>query len=194
MRLGEWINRKRHNRGFGIQSPSAFFFVTEVLREQLPYYAYKKLDSTVEKYGGMSKKHARELFRITNYIQPDNCISIASPAAAEAMKAARPTATHYILEGRKIEEYNECMKECRSIGMLYLSDCPCKEEIISTAISHTNNKSIIIVAGIHKDKATALWWQRLVDNPTTIVTYDMYSYGLLFFDKEKKKQHYKLKR
>jgi hypothetical protein len=54
--------------------------------------------------------------------------------------------------------------------------------------------SVIVVEGIHDNDATEEWWQSIVENPATIVTYDMYSYGLLFFDKEKQKQHYKLKR
>ena len=46
-KFGDWINRQRHNRGFGIQSPSTFFFITQVLREKLPYYAYDELDDPV---------------------------------------------------------------------------------------------------------------------------------------------------
>ena len=63
---GSWINRKRHNRGFGIQSPSAFFFVTQVLKEKLPYYAYEELDAIAIECGGMNREACRRLFRIAN--------------------------------------------------------------------------------------------------------------------------------
>ena len=194
LKFGDWINRKRHNRGFGIQSPSAFFFITEVLRERLPYYAYRHLDRSVERRGGMSVKHARELFRITNYMQPCNCISIASDAAGEAMKAARPSVACHTLEGTETEEFAKCIERCGSIGMVYIAECQCRNAILETALRHTGDRSVIVIEGIHKDKATRLWWQGIIENPKTIVTYDMYSYGVLFFDKEKKKQHYKLKR
>ena len=194
MGFGDWINRKRHNRGFGIQSPSAFFFITEVLGEQLPYYAYKSLDHTIEECGGMSRKHARELFRIANYAHPCNCIAVASDAAAHAMKAARPGAPIYSTRGDSEDEFGRIIQECGETGILYVGKCPCRKAIVGIAIQHTNNMSVIVVEGIHDNDATEEWWQSIVENPTTIVTYDMYSYGLLFFDKEKQKQHYKLKR
>ena len=91
MGLGNWINRKRHNRGFGIQSPSAFFFVTQVLKERRAYYAYTKLDKAIKG----DRRQAREIFRITNYLQPTNCISVGSADAACAMLLAKPSVQHY---------------------------------------------------------------------------------------------------
>lgn len=194
LKLSDWINRKRHNRGFGIQSPSAFFFVTQVLKERLAYYAYTELDSAVEKQGGTSRKHVRELFRITNYLHPTNCIAIESDIAGLAMKAARPSAPCHTLKETETEKFRRYLEKYDKIGILYIGDTTYRNIILETALPYTNNNSAIIVEGIHKSKETSLWWQSIVDNPTAIVTYDMQSYGLLFFDKEKKKQHYKLKR
>lgn len=194
LKFGEWINRKRHNRGFGIQSPSAFFFITEVLNERLPYYAYRTLDYAIEKCGGMSRKHARELFRITNYMHPANCIAVASESAFKAMQAARPCAPCYSADGKKHGELGEIISKCNEVGILYIGNTPLRDTIIETALQHTNNRSAIIVEGINKDRSAQEWWQGIVEDSRTIVTYDMYSYGILLFDSEKKKQHYKLKR
>ena len=54
-------------------------------------------------------------------------------------------------------------------------------------ISHTG-------FGADGDEETKAWWQTVVDNPATVVTYDLYSIGLLLFDNERIKQHYTLKR
>ena len=62
------------------------------------------------------------------------------------------------------------------------------------ALQHTDSNSLIVIAGIHRDKAAQEWWQRVVDRRETVITFDMYSYGLLFFNRERIKQHYKLKR
>ena len=194
MGIGDWINRRRHNRGFGVQSPSAFFFITQVLGEKLPYYAYEELNHKVKAHGGMSLKQAKDLFRITNYMQPSNCIAIASDTAAETMKAARPSVPCHNIEGSGMTEFLKYLKECHTVDMLYIADTPLRNAFVDAVLPHTNNSSIIIVEGIHNDGATLQWWQSVVDNPATIVTYDMYSYGILLFDKEKKKQHYILKR
>jgi hypothetical protein len=212
MKFGDWINRQRHNRGYGVQSPSAFFFVTQVLRERLPYYAYQALDKAV---GGnrTDKNHFRELFRITNYLQPDNCISAGSATGACTMLLARPGAAHYAVAATgttdeakallhtnrchivdSIEQFQALIEKIGTIGMLYVTANDNSDTLIRAALPFTNNDSVIVVDGINSSKATREWWQQLVNDSATIITYDMYSYGLLLFNKERIKQHYTLKR
>ena len=210
MGLGSWINRKRHNRGFGIQSPSSFFFITQVLKERRAYYAYNRLDKAIE----ISRRHAREMFRITNYLQPVNCISVGASDAACAMLLAKPSVQHYAFLNKaelnaeagtllstegchiidSIEQFGTVIKEQGTIGMLYIDATDITMPLVREALPHTDAKSVIAIAGIHRNRRTREWWQQLVNDSATVVTYDMYSYGLLFFDKERRKQHYTLKR
>ena len=210
MGLGSWINRKRHNRGFGIQSPSAFFFITQVLKERRAYYAYPQLNKATKG----NRRHAREIFRITNYLQPKNCISVGAADAACAMQLAKPSVQHYAFLNKaelnaeagtllstegchiidSIEQFGTVIKEQGTIGMLYINATDSTMPLVQAALPLTNSQSVIVVAGIHRNKRTREWWQQLVNDSATVVTYDMYSYGLLFFDKERRKQHYTLKR
>ena len=210
MGLGSWINRKRHNRGFGIQSPSAFFFITQVLRERRTYYAYPQLNKAIKG----RRRHAREMFRITNYLQPKNCISVGASDAACAMLLAKPSVQHYAFLNKaelkaeagtllstegchiidSIEQFGTVIKEQGTIGMLYIDATDITMPLVREALPHTDAKSVIAIAGIHRNRRTREWWQQLVNDSATVVTYDMYSYGLLFFDKERRKQHYTLKR
>ena len=216
MKIGDWINRKRHNRGFGIQSPSTFFFITQVLKERLPYYAYNDIERAAGEYRPCGIKNPYELFRITNYLHSDNCIAIDSPLAACVMTLAHPLAKQYLVTNEanalpqtsSILDKNNCrqfvgdaatqlqavLKETGCIGTLYIGNCDQRDKIYVAALEHTNNESVIIVEGIHRDKTILDWWNTIVASDNTIVTYDMYSYGMLFFDKERKKQHYTLKR
>lgn len=212
LKFGDWINRKRHNRGYGVQSPSAFFFVTQVLRERLPYYAYPTLDRAV---GGnrVKREHFRELFRITNYLQPTSCVSVGSACAACAMSTARPGMQHYAIapsamsaEAKELLTTNSCkiiestgelpdiIERTGTIGMLYINATDDSQNLIKAALPHTNKNSVIVVDGINRSKRIREWWLQLVHDNATVITYDMYSYGLLFFDKERIKQHYTLKR
>ena len=212
LKFGDWINRKSHNGGYGIQSPSSFFFVTQVLKERLPYYAYPTLDKAV---GGNRRKrrHFRELFRITNYHQPTSCISVGSSAAACAMLLARPSVNHYAIApagmtagsqtqleesgchvSHSIAQLPTIIDKVGEIGMLYVNATDGAHAIVRAALPHTNKNSVIVVDGLNRSKAVQEWWQQLVDDSATVVTYDMYSYGVLLFDKERIKQHYTLKR
>lgn len=213
MKFGDWINRKRHNRGFGIQSPSAFFFITQVLKERLSYYSYPQLENIAQATKEISPNLAKELFRITNYLQPQNCISINSVTAACAMAAARPSVRHTAITAKEnisperveILSDNNCttadssellktLDEAGTIGMLYLGPCDNHNEIFNAALPHLDDKSVIVVENISHNKAARKWWQQIYPDKATVITFDMYSYGLLFFDKSRYKQHYILKR
>lgn len=214
LKLGDWINRKRHNGGYGIQSPSSFFFVTQVLKERLPYYAYPALDKAVE--GNRSRRsHFRELFRITNHHSPANCISVGSATAACTMLLARPSVAHHAIApagmtdsrqalldemgcniAHSTEQLPAIIEKVGEIGMLYVDASATDDAyaLLRAALPHTNKNSIIVVDGINRNKSILEWWQQLVGDNATVITYDMYSYGLLLFDKERIKQHYTLKR
>jgi hypothetical protein len=82
------------------------------------------------------------------------------------------------------------------IGMLYVDASATHDAytLLRAALPHTNKNSIVVVEGINRNKSIQEWWQQLVGDSATVITYDMYSYGLLLFDKERIKQHYTLKR
>lgn len=80
---------KRHHRsaGFGIHSPHAFSFVTNVLRGRLPYYAYEDIaqlrQSVINASSSIwphpriiSYKNAKLLFRIVNNFNPSQILQI----------------------------------------------------------------------------------------------------------------------
>lgn len=54
------LGRRRRSLGFGIHSPFAYHFITEVLRQRHPYYSYSKLGSRRE----------RTVFRIAVDLHP----------------------------------------------------------------------------------------------------------------------------
>lgn len=76
-----WFERFRHRRGFGIHSPFAYRFITEVLRQPLPYYAYRLLDTADE----------RLLLRICAFLDPAALITYGTVAPIRGAEAgSRP--------------------------------------------------------------------------------------------------------
>lgn len=211
------INRYKHNRGFGIQSPAAFYLVTEVLNERLPYYAYEQLAAIAKEGGEFSVAHCKLLFRLANYIKPQNIISFSagSGSAASAMIAGKRRAVCYVVDecnalashakvflaekhsrehyGDEIELLQGVLDEVGVVGLLHIGNTPKYGRAVESALSHVNNNSVIIVEGIHRTKELKEWWRKMVEDSRTIVTFDMYSMGVIFFDNNYKKQHYTLK-
>lgn len=59
----------RHRHGFGIHSPFAYAFVTEVLAQRLPYYGYADISHDAR---------IRLLFRLIVYFQPEKAAVFSS--------------------------------------------------------------------------------------------------------------------
>lgn len=74
--------RWRHGRGFGVHSPFAYHFITEVLRQPLPYYSYARIGGRTE----------RTIFRITAFLRPATVAVAAPRQVREAIALAVPRA------------------------------------------------------------------------------------------------------
>ena len=64
------LGRIGHCRGFGVQSPTDYRFVRNVIIEKAPYYKYEILDHDYPKLDTVTKKMCKLLFRLSNYCQP----------------------------------------------------------------------------------------------------------------------------
>ena len=69
---------------------------------------------------------------------------------------------------------------------------PESEEIFKESLPYTNKLSAIIIEGIHRNKRALSQWERIRKSSNSIVTFDLYSMGILLFDAEYTKQHYTL--
>ena len=81
------ITRHHRSAGFGIHSPHAFNFVTNVLRGRLPYYAYDDIaalrQAVIKESASrwphpriISFKNAKLLFRVVNHFNPMEMLQI----------------------------------------------------------------------------------------------------------------------
>ena len=186
----EWIYRFRHNRGFGVQSPAAFYFVMHVLREcKHSYYSYAQLNRMACEGAGYNAVHLRRLFRISNYFRPYNIISFAKSkdVAAEALKIGAVSASY--IATTSIEELTGALETVGSISLLHIGNTPHCATALKKALSYTNKKSVIIIENL-TDSNVMQCYKEAVAMPQVRVSMDMYGYGILLFDTEYKKQHY----
>ena len=66
-----WLRRIRHRCGYGVHSPFAFRFLTDVVYERTPYYAYSTLDEALPLAHSMRRRKGLHLiFRVANWLQP----------------------------------------------------------------------------------------------------------------------------
>ena len=63
-----WLIRICHCRGFGIQSPTDYWFVRYVVNEHWPYYQYSEIGNGDD---WLTRKLGLLYFRLANWLQPD---------------------------------------------------------------------------------------------------------------------------
>lgn len=143
------LARHHRSRGFGIHSPFAFHFVTEVLRERLPYYSYdyirRQRHAAVKATRHhllhpsiISNKNARQLFRVTNFFNPAFIAQFGTDhGVTAACMTAVSTSSKLFLQEIDIERYPAVKQIISSIGneVACSPSCSATAEAYFTAVN-----------------------------------------------------------
>lgn len=193
-----WLSRFRYRCGYGVHSPFAFSLITDVVYEKMPYYAYRSLQKEQKKmsrergWTKSTKKVNRFLFRLVNKVQPATIVEVGCPSVASLyLQSAKPSA-EYLFASDLSELFLDADVP---VDFLYLNDYrhpDLMEETFRICARRTSSRSVFVVHGICYTKAMKELWRRLQEDDRVGITFDLYDVGLLFFDKTKIKQHYKV--
>ena len=158
-----WLSRIHRIWGFGIQSPTDYAFVRSVVNEHWPYYAYGQL----KEKNWLRCKLGRLYLRLANWRQPVTIISddYRQWFQAGCRKAQFATPIYNKVELARIDiedDYEPLLAQC-------------------------DTQSVVVIEGIWRN-----WqqWRKIQEDPRTGTTFDLYYGGIVFFDKNRYKQHY----
>ncbi len=193
-----WLCRFRYRCGYGVHSPFAFEFITCVIYEKAPYYAYRTLVAEQKKMlrcnpGMRNETPARVnrlLFRLVNRRRPKTLIDVGVPS----------TSSLYLQAARKDMDYTfaACPSELFlesgvSVDFLYVHhhrNPAMVEEIFRICAPRVTPESVFVIEGIRYSGAMKALWKRMREDHRTGISFDLYDVGILFFDLSKIKQHY----
>ena len=208
------MSRAKYCRGFGIQSPWAYRFVRYVVNEHYPYYAYDDLRPL---FPHLSKRERRvcELYlRIANHQQADEAVLVGD--VSEAKRAYLHAGCLRMVFSSMGE--GACLLTEDSFSLAVVAHGQDMEQQVLSLINRATDASLLIVEGIlpfvepelcamfdykifvdtdaderiHRNGETRRSWARILQDKRVRVSFDLYYCGLLFFDKKKYKQHYKI--
>ncbi len=184
-----WLRRFRHRCGYGVHSPFAFGFITDVVYERAAYYAYDDLDKhlswPVRTLNLRPRKCLRFLFRLANYVHPPTLFTWhASPLERTFLQAGCTSACHISLE-----------KELPSSPifgpmLLYLGTGNAPAEVWQQIRPMFAQGCALVIVGIHRHPEARKLWHSLADDPIVGARFDLYDYGVAFFDPVRNNQHY----
>jgi hypothetical protein len=182
-----WLKRFRNRCGYGVHSPFAFNFITNVIYEKAMYYAYSEIEKAES---GRSTKVNRLLFRLVNSVQPLTILHAGkSGMAALYLQAAKKTARYIPLASEDVSH----LLPLQQVDFLYIDrpeNVALVRQLYECGVSQTGHRSMIVIGGIYRSTAMKTFWKQAVADQRVGITFDLYDLGILFFDRSKIKQHY----
>lgn len=169
-----WLRRFRKRRGYGVHSPFAFNFITDVVYERWPYYAYRQLDLLHPQWVCRLRlrpvKLSRLLFRIANYAHPRRaCILGGTPIAKASLQAAVPSA-----------QWTDSLSS-PSFDFIYL-DAPNADVLL-----YTHPDTVLVLDNLQTHLP---FWQQLLSDQRVAISFDLYDVGIVMFNKRLNRKDY----
>lgn len=162
-----------------------------------------------------TEKVDKLLFRLVNYTQPSTLLDIGTSSGLPLLYMSfvnsstrcvtldvenntNDFAKELFRERKNIEfhtgeitsELVNVLGSMQSLDFIRLNYLCANDDVFEKCLDKIHSGTMMVVEGIHATKAMENWWNRLVDNEYVGITFDLYSVGIVFFDKTKIKQHY----
>ncbi len=193
-----WLRRFRHRCGYGVHSPFAFEFITCVIYEKAPYYAYQLLKTVQKKQArhqprGWNDTPARVnrlLFRLVNRRQPATLVDVGVPSVSSLYVQAPKVEINYTYASDLTGLFLETGVPIDFLYVHHHRQPDLVEEVFRVCVSRITPESVFVIGGIGYSPSMKALWKRLQDDERTGITFDLYDVGIIFFDTSKIKQHY----
>ncbi len=210
----------RYRKGFGVHSPFAFGLINKVIEEKKPYYIYEEIEQIISRYPFKEKhrkKYGRFLFRIVNFFHLRNVLQVGVSDGVRAMYLNAAAASMIVLEenrkkaleatrfnaeiksldirtGSYLSMIDAVTGELGSLDLLFLNiqaDADLTRAIFQKSLQYILPETVFIIDGIHKKRMKGVW-KEICCHHEVCVTMDLYSLGLVFFNRKMQKKDYKI--
>lgn len=169
-RIFVWLCRLPYSCGFGIQSPTDYAFVREVVNEHGAYYAYQQFAAFKE--DSLHQKLGKLYFRLANWRQPSEMLQDEYKPYWEA--------------GCRSVQWKSSLDNMELVRIKLKAD---DKEWIPYIYNKVNHRTVLVIEDIYRD-----WdfWHKVEKDPRTGVTFDLYYCGIVLFDLTRHKKNYKV--
>ena len=179
------LRRYPRGRGFGVQSPNDYNFITKVVKGRIDKDCCAVTDKENEDVHKDGYKFVHLCYRVAQYLKPSRCICLTHDEdnVSHYVKAAVPDV---ILEHsyESIYEDGKCL--------VILSPAVDYTAKVGDILNAASENMWMIVEGIRTDDETYKAWLKITDDMRARITFDLYNYGIICFDKKRYKQKYKI--
>ena len=183
------LKRIGSGKGFGIQSPSAFRFVTGVVNAHHPADSYPFLRDCDK---AMSSRQ-RNLFLLYARMAKDR-------EAAEVWNIGAPSDTfrHYMAAACDSALYRQIEVKARMVFpvdgtlLIRLSHACIDQQLCRQLVETAPTRTILVLEDIYLTPQALQCWQWITQQPQTGDSFDLFDCGIIFFQKNLCKNHYRV--
>lgn len=193
-RLWRWLVRFRHRRGYGIHSPFAFSFVTDVIYERGEYYAYAPLSTIHPGHGErplLRRRDLRLLFRIANASGAQEVLLAAHDAqrVKQYVAAARPR-VRFHTAAPDSGALRDALHNLRGIHLAYAEAEALDRDTVELLLAAAEPNAYIVLHGIHRNATSRKAWGILRADSCTRVTFDLHDFGIACLEARLNKENH----
>ena len=177
-RFFTFLKRIRHCAGFGVQSPTDYAFVREVIYERWPYALYAELEAQFYGTDKFLLKLSQLLLRVSNYAQASQIgvIGTLPPVMEAHLKAGcRKSEIRPLPPPSPVGREPESLKS--SISELPFDGC--LEGDSGSLPREGRDRYPLLIATELNDQ-----WQEYISQEH-IISYDLYYLGIAFYDEKR---------
>lgn len=179
----------------------------------------KRSVSKVAKVAGIQKKYGLLLMRMMEYFEINTCLEIGTSLGMASFCMVRNKKNNqlFTLEGcentlnvakknlfsqglnninfiqGKFEDTLSDVVKNRTFDFVYFDGNHTKEATLyyfKECLKSKHNDSIFVFDDIHWSKGMLLAWEEIKNHPEVTVTMDLFQWGIVFFRKEQRKEHF----
>lgn len=177
-----WLRRIDKCQGFGVQSPSAFRFIRQVVNCHEPYPAYSILEEA-QRLNPVARKLGRLFYRLSREVgQATWHISLQTPFL--------PYYIRCVEHGCDRSDVAPVPTGGPDIRRVLLADGSVESRADAERfMSSAREGDLLVMTGIHDCRANRAEWLRRAADGRCSVGFDLYYCGILFFDKRFKQTY-----
>ncbi len=209
----------RFRKGHGVHSPFAFGLINKVIEEKKPFYVFEEIEKGIVQQNKKKityQKYGRLLFRLATFFRSQNILQIGFSDGVQALYLNAAAKKMIVIEGenspginlpwatklpdiRKINLIQDTdtvalINELGTLDMLFLNvsyDVDLTKHLLNKYLPYVHSQSIFVIDGIHK-KRMRKFWRDIKQRHDVSICMDLYSLGLVFFNRKLYKKNYKI--
>ena len=166
-------------RGFGVQSPSAYRFLRDVISPRGRYAVAEGLPEGGSTGGKERLKLLNFYARVAGFTQAKRWF-VSERLASDGLKA-------YVCAGHQAAVVSSVLDD----SGVYVVDIT-EEYVVEAVLNQASASDLLIVEGIHRSATAREKWQQIMADRRTGVCFDMYEAGVAGFDLKKFKTSYQV--